>query len=286
MRHVDAFSPHLIVTSTQFPERGWAELAKGSRRVILSMHNTFWAMGRPQTGLKNRVKKRLLARHARSLANAICISRECARQLDEVSGGQIGTHVVIPQMHHMRKWQTSRGLTHVIYVGRIEYNKGVMDLLEAFKKIKVKAPNLTLSYIGDGSFLPQLTAAAAQVDGVQLLGRLGAEGVHQKLAESDLLVCPTRTEFNEGLAVVGFEAASHGIPSIQSSVVPAHETLGQACMVFEANNAVDLQNKIETLLDTPETYEAMKDATHAICENVMNRDLSWGAQLAKAMADV
>jgi glycosyltransferase involved in cell wall biosynthesis len=286
VRHADEFNPHIIVAATHFPSSGWSHLAKGSRRVVLSVHNTFWPMGNKPTDLKSQIKTWLFAKKTKHISSAVYTSEECKKQFQRITQERLRGYVEIPQITELPLWEPLRPLKNLIYVGRIEHNKGVIDLLTAFKRVRDKAPHLTLTYVGDGSFLPQLKAAAQEVKGVIILGRLGSEGVHQALADSDLLICPTRTQFNEGLAVVGFEAAAHGIPSIQSSVVPAHETLGDACLTYEANNADDLRDKLESLLNSPERYAALKSATETIREKVMNRDLSWEARLAKVMTEI
>ena len=161
-------------------------------------------------------------------------------------------------------------------------------LLEVFEKLAIQHPELTLHIAGSGGAddaLKAKLAASANAKQIEFLGRIGSDAVHSTIAAADLLVCPTMSDFNEGLAVVGFEAAAHGIPTVLSSVVPAVELLGEGCAVYQADNATALEATIAGLIENPETYQKLCGATALVREKMYDRSLSWGSGLFRTLME-
>ncbi|KTE56098.1 hypothetical protein ATE69_06375 [Sphingopyxis sp. H071] len=172
-----------------------------------------------------------------------------------------------------------------MYLGRIEHDKGVFMLLDAFAALKSDFPDLTLVFAGAGSATAELEALIAKLDDprVSFVGKLDGTAVHRAIDAADLLVCPTRTAFNEGLAVVGFEAAAHGVPSLMSSIVPAIAALGDGCAIFEADSQDAMEAELRDLMVNEGRVAAMSDQLAVVREALYDRDRSWGAQLARVV---
>ena len=205
----EAFDPHVVVTSTHTPAAAWKDLARG-RKLVLSAHNTFWPMGHPPRRLKARLRRALLKRQAVHLDTAICTSHECARQISHLTNGRVQGEIECPQV--VRRYPVSERdrVRRLLFLGRIEPSKGIFLLLDAFERFAQRHSDLILMLAGTGSAAAALSAriaASAHADRIIFRGRIPSDAVHCAIAESDLLVCPTMTSFNEGLAVVGFEAA-------------------------------------------------------------------------------
>ncbi len=116
----------------------------------------------------------------------------------------------------------------VLYVGRIERAKGVMDLIAAFARIASGAPDLGLALLGDGGALAEAKAAAAPLgERVRFLGARPLDEVPRWMAASTLVTLPSHAEgspnvIREALAcgrpVVG--TAVGGIPELVTTDVP------------------------------------------------------------------
>jgi glycosyltransferase involved in cell wall biosynthesis len=128
------------------------------------------------------------------------------------------TSVVLPGIdHEFFKPQTrSRQPFRAIYVGRIELNKGLSYLLDAWRRLKLRDSQLVLI----GPVLPELTETLRnhQADGIVLKGELGAEKVAQEYRSSDVLVYPS---VNDGFGLVILEAMASGLPVIASNTTGA-----------------------------------------------------------------
>lgn len=282
---VERYDPHVVITSTHNPAGSWKRLGRG-RKLILTAHNSFWPMGRPLDGIKGRLRKALLYARAPALDAAICTSHECARQIAEVTRGRIQGEVECPQVVAHYPIEQRDTAQKLLFIGRIEHYKGVFLLLDVFNRLADRHPSLSLVFAGEGSAgeaLRERITASPHSGRITSLGHLGSREVHAALANTDLLVCPTMTSFNEGLAVVGFEAAAHGIPTVLSSVVPALDLLGQSCSVYEADNSAALERSLSSLIDNPQTYRDRCVATAAVRDKIYDRSLSWGSGLFRAI---
>lgn len=133
----------------------------------------------------------------------------------------------------------------ILYVGRVERAKGVLDLVTAFSKIASRAPDLSLAILGEGGAMADAKAAAAPLgDRVRFLGARPLPEVPVWMGASTLVTLPSHAEgspnvIREALAcgrpVVGTNVG--GIPELLDSdllgkMVPAHDpsALGKALL--------------------------------------------------------
>jgi teichuronic acid biosynthesis glycosyltransferase TuaC len=116
----------------------------------------------------------------------------------------------------------------IVYVGRLDPAKGVLDLLEAFQQLAPAHPDLNLALVGDGPAMERCQQAAAPAGGLE--GRIALAGsrdmptVARWIAACDVLTLPS---WNEGTPNVLLEAfacgrrvvSTHvgGIPDVVSS---------------------------------------------------------------------
>ncbi|MFK7944822.1 MAG: glycosyltransferase family 4 protein, partial [Paracoccaceae bacterium] len=241
--------------------------------------------GSPPQGLLSRLRLALLKRQAQALDGAICTSHECMRQLLSLSGGRLPCSVERPQIVARYGSSSKPRARRLLYLGRIEENKGVFLLLEAFEALKDSHTHLSLDFAGTGSYQAALETRirARDDDRVRYLGSLTSEGVHAVLADADLLVCPTMTTFNEGLALVGFEAAAHGVPSVLSSIVPAQDLLGDGCAVFEADSLEGLTSTLAVLIGNDAAFANLCAGLKPVTDQIYDRSASWGSRLCQAI---
>lgn len=106
---------------------------------------------------------------------------------------------------------------HLIYVGRITHNKGVLEAVQAFRAIRDRFPKATLAVIGshqDLSFVDRIRAylkGYALEDAVNLPGAVPYEALPKWYAMSDLCIFPSPLE-SFGFVVV--ESMACGTPVI------------------------------------------------------------------------
>ncbi|MGH8223841.1 MAG: glycosyltransferase family 4 protein [Woeseiaceae bacterium] len=134
----------------------------------------------------------------------------------------------------------------VLYVGRIELGKGVIDLLDAAVALFHDGIDFRLRFVGDGTALPTLEAQAARTG---LQGQIAVSGavphdtVLKLMGDATVVVTPTRTEFPEGRCMVALESIAMGVPVIAPNHGPfpyivRHQENG---LLFESNNTESLR---------------------------------------------
>ena len=104
----------------------------------------------------------------------------------------------------------------IVFVGRVEAAKGVLDLLEAFARVAAERRDVTLAIVGEGVDLPACRAAAARWPGrIVVAGARPLAEVPRWMAACDVLTLPS---WNEGTPNVLVEALACGRRVVASDV--------------------------------------------------------------------
>lgn len=288
--HLREYCPDVILVGTDAPDALIAGLPR-TKRVILTAHNTYWPIDQRPTSLKARLKFWMKKRALRRVDVAVNTSDECAAQVAALGGpSAVQSFTEVPQVlpdFYPENPLKALAVKRLLYVGRIEANKGVFDLLSAFDAIAVDHPDLTLEFAGSGfcdELLQAACAASPHRNRITLHGQLTAQAIHDRMDSADLLICPTRSTFNEGLALVVVEAAVHGVPTLLSSVVPAKRLLSGACAEFPVDNIVALTEALRRIINTPAEYSALCSGLVKKRHQFRDRSKSWGSMLYRALS--
>jgi len=277
-RIIKNFQPAVIIISSDFPTY-YLDLLPSRPLKIISLHNTFWRPYGQPTGTKQIALNLIRKISLRKSYFAVSVSRECKRQFDKLRSNSVKLSAVqIPRLEERFIDGGQSTPRRLLYVGRVELNKGVTDLIEAFNLIMSSAPGITLKIVGNGTALDtcrDLTARLGVDGSVEFTGRLDADGVGKAYAESDLCVCPTRWSFNEGLATVPLEAASYGVPTLMSEAVPAKEQFGSDALLCEPGDIEDLAQKLAEVVTDSETYRRARCDARESFSRTMREVSDW-----------
>ena len=136
------------------------------------------------------------------------------------------------------------------YVGRINRDKGINELLSAFRSLQKKYDNIYLALVGmidDTNPIDPENLAYAQKDAhIVLTGNVPSSEVYPYMAMFDVLTHPT---YREGFGKVLQEAMGVGIPIITTNVPGPSEVVEDQVsgILVEAMNAQNLAEKMEIL---------------------------------------
>lgn len=131
----------------------------------------------------------------------------------------------------VRKKDYSSGpVFKVVSLGRLESEKGHMDLLKAIKIMKNNGAEVLLTLIGDGSAFERLKSFSNENKlGCNFLGSItNRDYIFSTLLDGDLFVLPSHTE---GMPRALLEAMALGMPCIGTNVGGIPEVLEKECMV-------------------------------------------------------
>jgi glycosyltransferase involved in cell wall biosynthesis len=91
--------------------------------------------------------------------------------------------------------------------------------------------------------------------------------LRQMLTSINAAIVPTRSEFNEGMAMSAIEPVLMGRPVITNPVVPALELLRSACVVALTDDIESYSIAIIGLLENPNHYFDLVRSCHGLQES-------------------
>ena len=160
---------------------------------------------------------------------------------------------------------------NILFVGgldRAHYFKGVDVLLKAVAEFK--NINWQLNIIGDGNLRPDYETLAKDLnisDRVKFFGKINNTELINAYQNADLFVLPSINS-NEAFGIVLIEALACGVPVIASDL-PGVRTVFDKDSGLTAipNNAADLKNKMEIILNDDARRQKMSVAARNLAEN-------------------
>jgi glycosyltransferase involved in cell wall biosynthesis len=150
----------------------------------------------------------------------------------------------------------------LIYVGRIDRQKGVDTAVEALSHLPNKT-TLSIWGSGDPSYVVELRALAERLDAsdrVRFCGFATADQLRSAYADADAVVFPAR--WNEPFGLVPLEAMGVGRPVVTTSRGGTREFVrdGDNALVFEAGDAAALARCVERLAGDTGLRSQLKQA--------------------------
>lgn len=167
-----------------------------------------------------------------------------------------------------------------LFLGRLNKDKGVLDLIESFVKVARDNKNIHIMFVGpDEENMQQKIDRSYQ----QYAGKIHFDGYtntpEQYLASADVLCLPS---YREGFGSVIIEAGAVGIPSIGTRIYGITDAIeeGVTGLLYEAGDIDELTEKMMQFIDCPDLIRRFGD-------NARKRALREFSQekLTKAMLD-
>ena len=146
-----------------------------------------------------------------------------------------------------------QGPAELLYVGRLEYEKGIQEAIAALPRIRRAHPGTTLTIAGDGTQQEWLVEQARKhkvLKATRFVGRLGHDALVDAMHTADAAVLPSHYE---PFGIVALEAAATGIPLVTSNVGGLGEAVidGQTGMSFAPRDVAGLAAAVRAVLDDP-----------------------------------
>ncbi len=146
---------------------------------------------------------------------------------------------------------------NITAIGRLEFEKGFLDLISVFNKLNLKDNRFNLTIIGDGSLKPLLKEKIKNYNldnKVKLRGYQNKEIINKVLSNTSLYIM---TSFEESFGLVLIEAMSFGIPCI------AFDSARGAQEIIENNKngfLIKDRNKEEMVLKIIQYFNSNKES--------------------------
>lgn len=154
----------------------------------------------------------------------------------------------------------------ILFVGRLEKNKGCDYLILAMAKVQRKVANAELVVIGDGIERQRLENLAREVNcRCRFLGTVGPAQVKEWLNKAEVFCVPSVTAdsgISEGFGLVFVEAQAMGVPvvSFRTGGIPEAVEDGVTGFLGKERDWEFLANRIRFLLENPDIRQRFAEA--------------------------
>lgn len=138
----------------------------------------------------------------------------------------------------------------ILYVGRLNPDKGLQELAEAFSRLAAERSDVHLLAVGpdEGHLRDLMRGVAGSTERLHFADYTSTP--EHYMAAADILCLPS---YREGFGLVLIEAAATGLPTVASRIYGITDAVidGETGLLFEVKNVDDLTWKLQQLLDNP-----------------------------------
>jgi len=141
----------------------------------------------------------------------------------------------------------------LLYVGRMKREKGIPELLWAFRELREEFPDLCLILVGPDE---ENLLADGDEPGLRVIGY--SNEVEKYMASADIFCLPSH---REGFGSVLIEAASAGMTAVASRIYGISDAVveGETGLLHEVGNLTDLCRCLRTLIIDPDLRRVMAE---------------------------
>lgn len=140
----------------------------------------------------------------------------------------------------------------IMFLGRLNYDKGAHVVIEALRILKAKGRPLTLTIVGAGGEQENLRRQASEADlaeNITFAGKKEGKDIGLLLNRHRILVVPSLVAETFGLVIM--EGLASGCGVIASDVGALKETVGPCGLIFPPGDPIALATELEKMLGQP-----------------------------------
>jgi glycogen synthase len=192
----------------------------------------------------------------------ITCSASMADEITELFGPGLAEITVIRNGIDAARWpfaarRPRTGPAELLYLGRLEYEKGVHDVIAALPRIRRTHPGTTLTIAGEGTqqdWLIEQTRKHRVLKATRFVGHLDHAELLALLHRADAAVFPSHYE---PFGLVALEAAAAGTPLVTSNIGGLGEAVidGQTGASCPPRDVAALAAAVRAVLDDPDAAQ-------------------------------
>ena len=168
-----------------------------------------------------------------------------------------------------------------VFVGRLVTDKGINEMVCAFKKIKITHPNAKLLLVGplETELDPLLPSTIEAIENVKKIIAVGYQNdVRLYFAIANCLVFPS---YREGFPNVVMQAGAMGLPSIVSNINGCNEIIvkGENGLIIPPKDEKSLYDAMLTFMEDEDFYAKLKQNARSMIVERYEQKVVWEALL-------
>lgn len=170
-----------------------------------------------------------------------------------------------------------------IFVGRIVKDKGINELVVAFKNVNLKYKNTKLVLVGryENELNPIANETALEIKNNLAIIELGFQSeVRPYFFCADALVFPS---YREGFPNVVLQAGAMGLPSIVTNINGCNEIIEDQIngLIIPVKDTVALETAMKRLMEDTSGYRKMQEQARPLIVSRYEQQVVWEAILAE-----
>jgi glycosyltransferase involved in cell wall biosynthesis len=262
---IRAFAPDLIFSFFLYPD-GYAALkiaqALSVPVVVVSIGSDINRIGDPISGLHTRAVLRqadflvTVSGDLRSKAVLMGAAQDKARAV--INGCDLSVFHVRDRGQARERLRIDPGSEAVVYIGRMDLKKGLLELVDAAASLHPGRPNLHVYLVGEGPDRPLIKSAIQKHDAagyIHALPGCAFDEVAVWMAAADLVTLPS---YMEGCPNVVLEALACGRPVVATNVGGIPEIMSDDCgRLVPPRDPAELARALALVLDNRWDAEAI-----------------------------
>lgn len=164
---------------------------------------------------------------------------------------------------------------NLLYVGRLEQQKGFVDLIHALSSLD----SVKLEIMGDYVSTEEKNEIEETIENLDINSKLHFNGYLTgnektlKFSQSNVLILPSYFE-NFPLVVLEAACASCAIIASRIGAIPDYFTDMKDIIFVEPGNIPTIKQSIEKLVNSPELVKSLGQNARILYENTLNRDIA------------
>jgi glycosyltransferase involved in cell wall biosynthesis len=165
-----------------------------------------------------------------------------------------------------------------LFVGRLNRDKGVLDLVTAFTQVSERLPHLALLLVGpdEEGLAPEIARLSANTPRLRILG--GTPRPEDFMAAAEVFCLPS---YREGFGSVVIEAAACGIPAIASAIYGLSDAVedGRSGLLHQPRDISTIASLLERFALDREWREALGGYAQQRAQALFASDVLLEAQM-------
>lgn len=165
---------------------------------------------------------------------------------------------------------------NILYLGRLDIEKGLIELLNAVKiLIEKEIDNFKLTIVGDGYHQDQINNLSFELGIDEYINFAGPitniEKLKQEYKKSDIFILPT---YHEGFPRTLYEAMIFGVPIITTFVggIPSLMKDGVNCIRIEPKSVDSIVDKLQFVINNYEICNEILPNAEILIRNVIRKE--------------
>ncbi|CAA6805948.1 MAG: Unknown protein [uncultured Sulfurovum sp.] len=159
----------------------------------------------------------------------------------------------------------------ILFLARMEKEKGIFELIDAFQKLYADFNTIELVLAGNGTAYKEVKSYVSTLKGIRLVGYVEGLEKEKLFKESDVYCLPS---YGEGLPVSVLEAMAFGLPIITTSVGGLKDFFIEKSMGYtsKVEDTKDLEKVLRALLTNHKDMRSISQFNFEYAEEFLMSD--------------